>query len=56
MLAVAEESLERNDADRIELDWMGWCHAFNPSEAQQRETSTLLEQTESQPTTTRISG
>ena len=35
VLAVAEESLERYDADGIELDWMRWCHAFNPSEAQQ---------------------
>ena len=33
VLAVAEELLGRYDVDGIELDWMRWCHMFNPAEA-----------------------
>jgi len=34
VLAFTEEFLGRYDVDGIELDWMRWCHMFNPSEAQ----------------------
>ena len=33
VLAFTEEFLAKYDVDGIELDWMRWCHVFNPSEA-----------------------
>ena len=33
VLAVTAEFLDRYDVDGVELDWMRWCHVFEPSEA-----------------------
>ena len=35
VLDFAAEFLERFDVDGLELDWMRWCHVFQPSEAKQ---------------------
>lgn len=32
LLDVTNEFLEGYDVDGIELDWLRWCHNFNPSE------------------------
>ena len=34
VLTFVEEFLDRYDVDGVELDWMRWCHMFEPGEAE----------------------